>query len=125
MGGMSDYAAQHGRGGITPPPKHYRDGGAGFKEKGGTSQAAAVKQKKLTGRRAQVLQCFKDTAERRRAHNSPRSGLTADEVAEALGLMARQVRPRLSELVMMGHLEKTTLTRKGDMGLDLKVYRLK
>ena len=51
------------------------------------------------------------------------SGLTADQVAEAIGRDWRATRPRISELAKTGKIVKTGERRVNDTGLKAAVWR--
>ena len=80
----------------------------GFKERGCTSQRAAMKMK---GRdkplRIKCLQLL---------NTSRLYGLTADEIAYALGVKPGSIRPRMSQLYDLGYAVKTIATRKNEDG---------
>lgn len=83
----------------------------GFKEQGGTSQEAA---EKTDAKRLQrlVLEALKA------------GPATPDQVAERLGLSVLSVRPRLSELVKTGAVEKTKERRRNASGSSAAVLRV-
>ena len=86
----------------------------GFKERGGTSEEAAVAE-----------QSRADTIRRRvrdylRQHNT-----TTDDCAAALALSILAVRPRFSELRLRGELEDTGERRLNASGKRAAVWKLK
>ena len=104
MGGFSEIAA-----GLRPYPT-----GPGHKT-GGTSRAAAKTVAAGTESvREAVFQAI--------AAAEPR-GLTADEVATAVGRKPGYVRPRISELVAAGKVAASGARRAGESGLSLTVWR--
>lgn len=94
---------------MTYPRTH-----AGYKEKGGTSQAAA---QMITERgSAETLRTRVLTALRRRA-------MTADECATFLGEDILSIRPRLSELARLSKIERTGQKRPNFSGCNAWVWR--
>lgn len=55
----------------------------------------------------------------------PEGGLTADEVASILKIDKGTVRPRVSELVKMGELERTGRRRPNASGRQATVWKIK
>jgi hypothetical protein len=51
------------------------------------------------------------------------AGMTADEVADALGEGILSIRPRISELKRLGLIEATKERRANSSGLDARVWR--
>ncbi len=51
--------------------------------------------------------------------------MTADETAARLGLSVLSIRPRFSNLVALGKIEKTGQRRRNISGLHANVYRIK
>lgn len=88
----------------------------GFKERGGTSEAAA----KATKTRAGMLRWRVEETLR----GAGFGGLTADECAGAIGATEFSTRPRFSELFAMGKIEKTGERRKNASGHAAAVWRL-
>ena len=84
--------------------------GAGFKEKGGTSQEAAsyVDAKAHCKEVLSVLE---------------KADRTADECAAELGRSVLSIRPRLSELFAKGLIRKTDLRRPNASGRNAVVWR--
>ncbi|HSM42020.1 MAG TPA: hypothetical protein VK862_14805 [Afifellaceae bacterium] len=97
---------------YSPPPR-YPDA-PGYKERSGTSQAAA----EAMAPRAGTLRAMALT-ELRRAPD----GLTADEIADVCGVDRLAMRPRVSELGKMGMAEKTGRTRTNESGKAARVWR--
>lgn len=86
----------------------------GFKEQGGTSEEAAERiAPRATIIRAKVLGALL-------AHPM---GLTADEIADYLGISMLSVRPRVSELAKEGRVEKTGERRTNVTGMSAAVWR--
>jgi predicted ArsR family transcriptional regulator len=83
----------------------------GYKEKGGTSEAAAALAADTSATlRTRVLAILKNRQ------------LTADECARYLGASILAVRPRLSELRRMGEIQKTGATRMNRSGIQAAVW---
>jgi predicted ArsR family transcriptional regulator len=83
----------------------------GYKEKGGTSEAAAALAANTSATlRTRVLAILKNRQ------------LTADECARYLGASILAVRPRLSELRRMGEIQKTGSTRMNESGIQAAVW---
>lgn len=85
------------------------------KERGATSEAAAKK----TAPRAAVLR------ERVLAVMRRKGPMTTDECAEAMNENILSIRPRFSELLRAGQIEKTNQTRRNDSGHSARVWRVK
>ena len=86
----------------------------GFKEKGGTSEAAAgMARGSAETDRARLLTAF-----RRRA-------MTADEAAEAIGINILSARPRTTELAKLGKIERTGEKRINASGCGAWVWKAK
>jgi predicted ArsR family transcriptional regulator len=82
----------------------------GYKERGGTSEAAAALAANTSATlRDRVLFLLRNTE------------FTADECAEYLSASVLAVRPRLSEL-RMGEIQKTGATRKNQSGIQAAVW---
>lgn len=95
----------------TPPPA-YPDH-AGFKEKGGTSEEAALAiESKAATLRGQVLRLLQSGQH-----------LTADEIAQRLEEGILSIRPRVSELKKLGLIEKTGDRRPNASGMNAAVWR--
>jgi hypothetical protein len=77
----------------------------GFKERGGTSQAAG-----------EEMQVTAETVRELVLAEIERKPGTADEVAARLGLSILTVRPRLSELKVLGKIRKSTARRRNESG---------
>lgn len=94
-------------------PEEYPDK-PGFKAPGPSEQAA----EKIAGRaeivRAAVLAAFKGKYP---------DGATADEIAKEMNLSVLSVRPRVSELHRLGHLQDTGTRRKNESGMTATVWR--
>ena len=84
----------------------------GFKTPGTSQEAAHKIQGKASALRDQVERLFLTGAQ-----------MTADECAEALHESVLAVRPRLSELLKMGLLVKTSERRKNASGMSATVLR--
>ena len=88
----------------------------GFKERGGTSEEAAAsiapEQRRLQDRVLAVLRDFPN-------------GLTADEVANYLDRSELAIRPRLSELLRLGEIDKTERRRRNRSGRFAAIYQAK
>lgn len=96
---------------CSPLPGPYPES-AGHKERGGTSQLAGDSIDAATIR-AKVKDGLR------------RAGpMTADETADYLGIDRLSIRPRLSELLALGEVEKTTTTRKNQSGHAARVWRV-
>ena len=90
----------------------------GHKEKGGTSEQAAVEiRDRAKVLSARIMLLF--------AAMGPEQGMTADEVSEALGVDKGSIRPRFTELKLVGRLYKTTATRVNRIGKNVRVWKLK
>lgn len=104
---------------ASPSPLPASPGGAypvapGFKERGGTSEAAATK----VASRAQILRV-------RVLEALGRAGnMTADEVADMLGESVLSTRPRFSELAADGAILKTDARRPNASGHNAIVWKL-
>lgn len=86
----------------------------GYKERGGTSQAAAQAVAGTAGaNRERILNLL--------AHHP--GGLTADEIAEHLNMDKLAVRPRVSELRTASAIEKTGARRANASGMSAWVWR--
>lgn len=84
----------------------------GFKEKGGTSEEAAVAMlPKAPTLRSRCLSVLVETP------------ATPDEVAEYLGEDILSIRPRISELARMGEIERTNQKRESSRGKASWVWR--
>lgn len=87
----------------------------GHKDDNTSAVAAAEVAPKVGTIRAEVLQAIRAT----------QTGLTADQAASAIGRDFLSVRPRLTELCVMGKLVKTTRTRTNNRsGKQAAVYNL-
>jgi hypothetical protein len=86
----------------------------GYKELGGTSQAAAEQI-------ASAAATLRDRAFRCLGEHGP---LTADETAERMGEDILAIRPRFSELYRQGAIRKTTLRRPTRSGTKATVWEL-
>jgi hypothetical protein len=86
----------------------------GFKEKGGTSEAAA----ELMAPRAATL-CAKALEILRVAYPD---GRTADEIASSVRVTVLAMRPRITELYLAGLIEKTCERRKNISGASARVW---
>jgi hypothetical protein len=81
----------------------------------GTSKDAAEAVAPVAVRlRGRVLAGFKDALD----------GMTADEMASRLNLSILAVRPRCSELVRLGELQRTAERRKNSTGMSAAVLRI-
>lgn len=88
---------------YVPPPVTKYPETPGFKERKGTSQEAAQKiAARARNLSDEVLTLLTDIWPR---------GMTADEVAEAIGASILAVRPRFSELKSINKIVKTTVRR--------------
>jgi len=88
----------------------------GFKERGGTSQRAAMKMK---GRDKPLrIKCLRLLA------FSGLIGMTADEIAYELGVKPGSIRPRMSQLYDLGYAVKTSAARKNEDGNPQVVARI-
>ena len=83
--------------------------GAGYKEKGGTSEEAARNTDAATLRGMTLAEL-------------KRSPGTADEIANRLEIDRLSIRPRLSELKNKGLIRKTDFTRPNDSGKNARVW---
>lgn len=88
----------------------------GYKEKGGTSEAAAEamlpRAETLRGRAlARFVEVYPD-------------GLTADQVATRCGVTVLAMRPRITELYKFRLIQKTPETRLNISGSPARVWRL-
>ena len=86
----------------------------GFKVKGPSQQAAQKITSTATKLRTAVLNEFK-------LHPD---GRTADEIASSLNLSVLSVRPRVSELRLLGKIEQTGARRTNESGKPAAVWRL-
>ncbi|MBA3241603.1 MAG: hypothetical protein H0T60_10305 [Acidobacteria bacterium] len=87
----------------------------GYKSRGGTSQEAAEAiAPKVATIRAKVLRAFL----------AADAGLTADEVAGALGLTVLTIRPRVSELRLARVLVDSGLRRANQSGKSATVWKI-
>jgi predicted ArsR family transcriptional regulator len=85
--------------------------GPGYKERGGTSEGAAmIVSGRVGSLRERVLFLLRNTE------------FTADECARYLGASILSVRPRLSELRRMGEIQKTGQTRMNESGIQAAVW---
>lgn len=92
--------------------RNYATGGAGFKAEGTSQKAAEQVNAKLGAKQAAVLKSL----------SAFDFGATADQIAGAMGLHVTQVRPRLTELVKKGLIERTDETRPSAMGKASNVF---
>jgi len=89
----------------------------GFKEQGGTSEEAA---KKVAGWRDRLYIAILAALGRAEAGMG---GLTADECAAMIDSTPGAVRPRFTELKLLGQVEKTGKRRKNSSGMSATVWR--
>lgn len=86
----------------------------GCKERGGTSEQAAVEiQEQVTRLRAAVLEALEQLKQ-----------ATPDEIAEHIGESPWSIRPRCSELVQKGLVRKTAERRRNRSGKSATVLEL-
>ena len=87
----------------------------GFKQRGGASEAAArIIAPRISGLRAKVLQEITRHPE----------GVTADEVADAIGKTEFSVRPRVTELQAIGKIVPTGERRRNRSGMSASVWKV-
>ncbi len=90
----------------------YIDGEAGFKATGTSQDAAEAVKPKAAQMRQAVLDYLKASG----------GHLTADEVADGMGLSPLQVRPRLTELLHLYRVEDTGARRPSALGRPSVVW---
>ena len=89
----------------------------GFKQHGGTSQdAAEAIEPRADTLRGKALAVIKTAGPR---------GLTADEAADIMDRSVLSIRPRISELLELGLIERNGQRRKNSSGLNADAYRLR
>lgn len=86
----------------------------GYKARGTSQEAAEAIAPKVSHLRAKVL----------RAYMAAHAGLTADEVAGALGLTVLTIRPRVSELRLARVLVDSGLRRANQSGKSATVWKI-
>lgn len=92
----------------------YNRDGVGYKRDGTSADAADAVAPCASTIRARALAAFRQTS----------AGMTADEVAERIGLEFVSVRPRVTELHTAGWIKKTDERRIGRFGKTQAVWRL-
>jgi hypothetical protein len=87
----------------------------GYKEKGGTSEAAADQiASRAHTLRGKALQIFRELYP---------DGSTADGIALRVGVTVLAMRPRITELYKFGLIEKTDFCRLNKSGVRARVWR--
>lgn len=101
----------------TPPPEMMSRAdypyAAGHKDDGASRDAAINFTAKLPHRRAEVLRAYRELG-----------SATPDQIAKHVGRPAHVVRPRVSELYLLGEVVKTGERRRSSFGASQSVYRL-
>jgi predicted ArsR family transcriptional regulator len=88
----------------------------GFKGSDGTSYESAVTAATTSAERRQTILALLTW---------DGQGMTADEIADALGYSVLAIRPRVSELRNMGLIEPTGERRRNASGMSAAVVRIK